>query len=97
MAYKNIIQLIFTKLFDCEPLAINDWEDLIQVKYEFSKINSKKFLNGLSALQKTFKNSYVVRVLIVYPGILQIIIGTDADSLKYLERNSSDFLIKVCG
>lgn len=91
---RELLYIHFSHPFgNCRPIAINDWDDVIQIKYSLADMNSKMIFIGLERLKKVYKGKTHVCVLFVYPGILQVIIGTE----KAVSRiGNSDFRIEVC-
>ncbi len=77
----------------CKPIAINDWDNVIQIKYSLSDLEAKMIYVGMERLQKRYRGKYRVRLLFVYPGILQVIIG-DENAVSRI--GESDFRIEVC-
>ncbi len=84
----------FSDLFgNCVPVVINEYEDVVQVKYNLGEMDSQIIYEGFSRLKKRYQGKYRVKVLFVYPGILQIILGTE-EAVSRIENE--DFMIEVC-
>lgn len=94
MFYK-ITKDIFANLFGkCEPVALNDYGDLLQVKFNLNEIESKTIYQGFARLRKKYRNSeYKVIALFVYPGVLQVILGLEEEVSKFTKE---DFMIEIC-
>lgn len=92
----SIVEGLFTKLFgNCQVMAMNDYGNLIQIKCNIEGIDPKTIYKGLQKLRKHYSGKYAVRVLIVYPGMLQVIIGAPKE-VSGIGNNSNDFIIQVC-
>lgn len=90
----EIVRDVFSSLFGkCTPVAVNDYEEVIQIKYNISELDSKMIYVGLLRLKKRYQGRYRVRVLFVDPGILQIILGTEK---AVSSIGNTDFKIDVC-
>lgn len=94
MFYK-IVKELFSNLFGrCNPVAINDWDNLLQIKYNLAEMEAETIYKGLLRLKKRYQNSeYRVRVLVVYPNILQVIVGTEEEVMQI---GNTDFKIEIC-
>lgn len=70
MFYKTVKD-VFSNLFgSCNPVAINDWSNMLQIKYNLAEMDSKMIYKGISRLKKKYQGSeYWVKILFVYPGI----------------------------
>lgn len=86
---------MFSNLFGiCSPVAINESDFLIQIKYNLAEMDAKSIYTGLTRLEKKYRRTgYKVRVLFVYPGILQVILGTEEEVSRI---GTEDFSIEVC-
>lgn len=93
--FYQILEVHFSNLFGkCPVIAINEFDDLIQIKYNLAEIDPKMIYTGLKRLKGIYgKAGYGVRVLFVYPGILQVIIGTKQEVSKI---GNEDFKLEIC-
>jgi len=97
MFYK-LVEHSFSEMFGCKPTVINDFNDIMQVKFDFLKINTKNFYQILSDLRKKYENlNLKIVVLLTDARILQVIVGTEeAVSRNNFEKNKTDFIIEIC-
>ena len=82
-------------VFNCRPMVVNEYERYIQVKYTLENIPSTTLYDGFNRLKHIYKGRYAVRVLFIYRGEMQVIIG-DKEAIKPVGRNDSDFILEVC-
>lgn len=95
MLYKIFI-IVFSKLFGNSPvIALNCYNNLIQIKYNIEGIALETIYNGLLKLRKCYSGKYAVRALIVHPGMLQVIIG-DPEEVAKIGEGTGDIVIPVC-
>lgn len=92
--FYQIVKVHFSNLFGkCPVIAINESDDLIQIKYNLAEIDSKMLYTGLRKLEKLYeKSEFGVRVLFVYPDTLQVIIG---EKTKVSKTGDKDFRIEI--
>lgn len=91
---RKILYFSFCDLFgNCKPKVVNDWPDVVQVKYCIAEMEAEMIWIGLEQLKKKYDGKCRVRVLFVYPGILQVILGSEEAVSRIGE---TDFRIDVC-
>ena len=93
--FYQIVYAVFSNIFGkCRPIVINDYETHLQVKYELGALDVETFYLGLENLKKRYRRSgYAVRVLIVYPGTVQVIVGNTEEVSR---TGADDFMIEIC-
>lgn len=92
----KLVQHDFTnQLFGCCPSTdIYSYENVFQVKYKLTEIDSVRLYKGMSKLKKKYQSSeFRVIILFVSSEILQVIIGTEEEISKI--RNE-DFKLEIC-
>lgn len=91
----SILRETLRVVFNCRPMVINEYERCIQVKYSLEKIPSTILYDGFNHLKQLYKGVYTVRVLFIYRGEMQVIIG-DKEAVDPVGRNDSDFILEIC-
>jgi|GEM_PF-5620185 len=92
MIYK-IIWALFGDIFGaCKPMAINTSKDHVQVKYDMEKIDSKEIYKGFLKLKSKCDGKFHVKVLFVWPNILQVLIGDE----ETISRITEEFEVNIC-
>lgn len=89
--FKELLRLVFV---NC-PMVINEYERCIQVKYSLENIPSTTLYEGFRRLKQLYKGKYTVRVLFIYRGEMQVIIG-HKDAVEPVGKNDSDFILEIC-
>ena len=81
MIAKKLVIHYFYELFGVEPVEINDdYDDLIQLKFNFCEVKKKQFCIALKRLKKIVKADIVIKILFVSKANnleMQLIIGEE--------------------